>query len=61
MSCIACEEARRAAHAFYDRMAAAIRKHAYTRAPVRPKIDPTRYHDKPMNTRTRDKDSGLAT
>jgi hypothetical protein len=42
MTCIACEEARRVALAFYDKMAASIRQRVST--PVR--SQPVKYHDR---------------
>jgi hypothetical protein len=48
MTCRACEEARRAALAFYDRLAAAIRIRETPAPPVPPKAgDPGKYHDRP--------------
>jgi hypothetical protein len=46
MTCRACEEARRAALEFYDRMAASIRAR-YQTPPKPVKPHPAKYHDRP--------------
>lgn len=47
MTCRACEEARRAALEFYDRMAASIRARTSPK-PVKPSSP--KYHDQPWRT-----------
>jgi hypothetical protein len=48
VTCRACDEARRAAYAFLDRMATAVRLTG-TRPQAVPR-DPDRYHDRPWQT-----------